>query len=142
MFAGATLVGCWSGSTKQTDTVEHKQVEVKPGPVPPGTIRGVLKNGANGQPLAGYQVTLQAENGASQEGTTDQRGEYEFTGLEPGNYMIRYPATQPRQRPSEVAVTLHPEQGERADLSIYFPAPDRGPCCKPYGAPPARRRIV
>ena len=145
IFAGATAVtGCWTSSTKahDTNTVEHKTVETTPAAVPPGSIRGVVRNGETGQPLAGFAVTLVAEAGAVQQGVTDQKGEYVFTGLEPGNYTVTYQPSHPRQPPAEVPVTLHPEQGERADLSIVFPAPDRGPCCKPYGAPPARRRIV
>ena len=44
-----------------------------------------------------------------------------------------------------VTVELGPNANERRDLSLVGPqpyTPDTGPCCKPYGAPPARRRIV
>ena len=31
---------------------------------------------------------------------------------------------------------------QHMDLVVPYEEPDRGPCCKPYGAPPARRRVV
>jgi hypothetical protein len=145
IFAGATLTACWTGSSpRKDDTIEHKQgvVEQKPGAIPPGTIRGTLRNAANGQPLSGYQIILVSDSGQSQTAVTDPNGEYAFTGLQPANYTVSYEPKNPHQDSAEHPITLQPEAGERADLSILIPPPDRGPCCKPYGAPPARRRIV
>jgi hypothetical protein len=145
IFAGATLTACWSGSKKQN---EHEQVDTttttRPasGPVAVGTIRGIVRDSRTNQPIARFGVTLTREDGATQRAATDNNGEYVFTGLEPANYTVGYPPTHPRERPNERPITLQPEQGERADITVYFPEPDRGPCCKPYGAPPARRRLV
>ena len=144
IFAGATVASaCWtSSSAKDThDTIEHKQVVTQPGPVPPGTIRGVVRDG-NGASIPNYEVALQAESGAIVQGTTDANGEFEFRGLEPGNYTVMGQKNHPRQGAPMAPVTLHPEQGERVDLVAYPEPVDQGPCCKPYGAPPARRRIV
>lgn len=147
VFAGATLAGaCWtSSSPQQTTPIEEKQgpVEAKPSAVAPGEIRGVVRNGASGAALAGFRVLLRSnETGASQQGLTDQNGEYVFSGLPAGSYVVSYQPNHPRQGPTEVSVTLAADAGQRADIAVYFPEPDRGPCCKPYGAPPARRRIV
>jgi hypothetical protein len=146
VFAGATLGGaCWTSSTPaKTTPVEDRKVtpiDVDTA-VARGTIRGTVRDAANGGPLAGVRVFLVQENGASQQGITDERGEYVFSGLEPANYVVRYQPNHLRQSPTEVSVTLEPEAGQRADLSVDLPAPDPGPCCKPYGAPPARRRVV
>jgi len=144
IFAGATVASaCWTSSSSgpRDTTVEHKTVEPKAGPIPPGTIRGVVRDG-NGAYMPNFPVTLQSESGTSLHATSDQHGEFEFRGVEPGNYTVYYQPNNPRQSPAMTAVTLHPEQGERADLVVYPAPPDRGPCCKPYGAPPARRRIV
>ena len=143
IFAGATVASaCWTSSSGSHDTtVENKPVDTKTGPIAPGTIRGSVLN-QNRAYVPNFPVTLQSESGAEMHTTTDAHGEFEFRGLEPGNYTVFYQPNNPRQTPAMTAVTLHPEQGERADLVIYPEPVDRGPCCKPYGAPPARRRIV
>ena len=145
VFAGATLAGaCWTSSTPAKTTVEDRKVtpiDVNTA-VARGTIRGTVRDASSGDPLAGVRVFLVQESGASQQGLTDERGEYVFSGLEPANYVVRYQPNHLRQAPTEVSVTLEPEAGQRADLSVHMPAPDVGPCCKPYGAPPARRRVV
>jgi hypothetical protein len=145
IFAGATLTACWSGSTK-SNPIEHKQVdkpvETAPGAPAPGSIRGIVRDSRTNQPLPNFRITLVQESGATQDAVSDRNGEYVFTGLEPANYTVTYQSNHPRQPAVERPVTLQPEQGERADITVYFPEPDRGPCCKPYGAPPARRRLV
>ena len=74
---------------------------------------------------------------------TDANGEFVFRDLPPGTYGIVF---QEPDRPNsnmnmtEVAVTAGAITEARG---MYEPIPvDTGPCCKPYGAPPARRRIV
>jgi carboxypeptidase family protein len=144
IFAGATITsGCWtSSSSSARDTTVQKQEQVAPNPgIPPGTIRGVVRD-QNGAYVPNFPVVLEAENGTTINATTDAHGEFEFRGLEPGNYTVSYQPNNPRQTRATAAVTLQPEQGERAELTIYPPPIDRGPCCKPYGAPPARKRLV
>lgn len=148
VFAGATIVGtmtagCWTGANKQTTPIEERRVETPPLMAPPpGTIRGVVRNGANGEPLAGQSLTIQLPDGNQLYATSNPQGVYEFSKLPPGPYTIEYRSGHPRQGPQSVEVTLGAETGALADVTVFFPAPDRGPCCKPYGAPPARRRIV
>jgi len=55
-----------------------------------GTLSGVvIKTGAGAEPIPNVRVvltsTLLDEN---KETTTDEEGKYEFTGLQPGNYMV------------------------------------------------------
>ena len=104
-------------------------------------IRGVATR-SDGRPAAGLTVQVQREDGDMKHATTNARGEFEVTGLEPGNYIVSFEPWHPRQGPTSTPVTLHPEAGQEVSLLVPIPEPDRGPCCKPYGAPPARRRIV
>ena len=149
MFAGATLAGsaCWTDTpaprTTPVETNRKNEWAAKHDELAPGTIRGTLRNGANGQPLPGFPVTLRSRDGqTTQQAMSDQYGAFVFTGLLPGEYILMHQPNNPRQSASEIQVTLSVDAGQRVDLPIYLPPPDTGPCCKPYGAPPARRRIV
>jgi hypothetical protein len=83
---------------------------------------------------------------------TNERGEFQFLDLAPGSYTLiadpGYENARPQDGPvmqMPVVVQLEPNANERRDLSVVKPppyVPDTGPCCKPYGAPPARRRVV
>ncbi|HEX5061199.1 MAG TPA: carboxypeptidase-like regulatory domain-containing protein [Kofleriaceae bacterium] len=144
VFAGATLAGaCWTGSTTPRETpIEHKQVESKPSVPPPGTIRGVVHNADGGAPLPGVTVTVQKPDGSPVYATTNAKGEYEFKNLPPGQYAVMFQSGNPNETPQGTPVTLESDAGATADVFIDLTIPDRAPCCKPYGAPPARRRIV
>lgn len=151
IFAGATLAGsaCWSQSQPREKKIEHDTVEakpgpieVKPGPLDVGTIRGFVRDGRTGALMPNFRVMLQHPDGTITNTTSDQRGEYVFKNLAPGNYVVHHPPTHPRQGPVGMTVLLGADKGQEADVTVYFPEPDRGPCCKPYGAPPARRRVV
>ncbi len=146
VFAGATALAgtaCWTDAkTPRTTPIEDKKpVETKLAAPPPGTIRGVIRNGANGAPLPGVSVTIEMDGGPRY-ATSNQQGIYEFTGLPPGSYEVEWHSGNPRESPQLTEVTLGQDAGAIADINVYFPEPDTGPCCKPYGAPPARRRIV
>lgn len=111
------------------------------------TIRGVITNANTGARYAGIRVDLQG--GARPQSTvTNPRGEYVFSNVAPGNYNLRVAvATHPRfgggDNMRQVVV-----DGSRplvVDLAVvpYEPPPyDRNNVAKPYGAPPARTRIV
>jgi hypothetical protein len=149
VFAGATLAGtaCWTDApaprTTPVDTRHHDDWAAKHDDLAPGTIRGTLRNGASGQPLPGYPVTVRSRDGQTvQDAVTDQYGAFVFTGLMPGEYTVMHQPNNPHHSVSQIQVTLSVDAGQRVDLPVYVPPPDRGPCCKPYGAPPARRRIV
>jgi hypothetical protein len=145
VFAGATLAGtaCWTETkTARTTPIEQTHVDTKPTTPPPGTIRGVVRNADNGQPLAGLSVMILLRDGNTIYATSNAKGEYEFTKLPPGEYTVEYASGDPRQRPQGVRVTIPETTGVYADVNVLLARPDPGPCCKPYGAPPARRRFV
>lgn len=98
-------------------------------------------------------VTLESDDGATKlETRTNGKGEFQFLNLAPGTYRLLPDPGYQNPRPQDgpvvqmaVAIQLVANANERTDLSVVSPQPyvrDTGPCCKPYGAPPARRRVV
>ncbi len=74
--------------------------------------------------------------------TTDASGTYVFQGLLPGTYyLIAHAATQANR---QVQVQEHGDVRVDLSLTSQFRRPRYDPnnIPKPYGAPPARRRIV
>jgi protocatechuate 3,4-dioxygenase beta subunit len=144
VFAGATLAttGCWtSAPPPRTTPVEHVEAVHAEPRLPAGTIRGLVHDGS-GTPLSGYNVYLKWPSGETRATTSNANGEYVFGGLPPGAYTVEYRTGDPRQPPASISIELSADTGVRHDLEINFvPYPDTA-CCKPYGAPPARRRIV
>jgi hypothetical protein len=119
------------------------------------SIRGFVTR--DGQPLAGVTIYATSDDGTSLTATTGSHGEYTFADVAPGRLTLKlddyvYDPYRGSRRPQEgypmgpeEVVTLEPGENERHDLAISSPPPpvhDSGPCCKPYGAPPARRRVV
>ena len=154
VFAGATLTSaaltgaCWTGSAPPTttpvdDTQTQGPVEANPAAIPAGTIRGVVRNHATAAPVIGVRVMLRADaTGALMQGLTDEHGEYVFSGLAPGSYTITNQPNHPRQAPVQISVELPADTGARGDFAIAVPAPNHSNIPMPYGAPPARRRVV
>jgi hypothetical protein len=106
-----------------------------------GAIEGTLYDG-NHQPASGTLV-CRGQYGGELRVQTDANGHYRFADLPPGNYEIETPWNgRPMAKPPGRPVQVTAGQTAHADLTLYTPPVDRGPCCKPYGAPPARRRIV
>jgi hypothetical protein len=119
------------------------------------SIRGFVRR--DGELLVGVRVYLTTQDGAALEAVTGPHGEYTFVDIAPGrltlkldNYVYdQYSGSRRPQEGSPMApedvVTLAAGQNERHDVTFTSPPPparDTGPCCKPYGAPPARRRVV
>jgi len=162
VFAGAAACGGSSTASHHTtppppppDPVIVQQFATAPPPAEgKASIRGFVTR--DGYPLAG--VAVHARNGdTTVDGVTGSKGEFAFVDLEPGQWRLaldpdeydtyrysRRPQEGPMMMPDAV-VNLGPGQNERYDIGFSTPPPpepDRGPCCKPYGAPPARRRVV
>lgn len=107
-----------------------------------GAIEGTVL-AANKQPVNGLWLTLRGPSGGEQRMQTDVKGHYRFADLPPGNYEIEMPWNgNPRAAPPPYFVQVAAGQTTQRNLAVYTPPVDRGPCCKPYGAPPARRRVV
>jgi putative cell wall-binding protein len=53
-----------------------------------GTVTGTVTSASTGQPIPGLQV--QVNGGASYDATTNASGEYEVTGIEPGDYTVYF----------------------------------------------------
>jgi hypothetical protein len=163
VFAGAAA--CSSSTPHATpppppppppDPVLVQQFATAPPPAEgKASIRGFVTR--DGHPLTGIRVTAESEAGERAEALTGSKGEYELLDLAPGRWHLslpveaydvhrysRRPQDGPMMRPDDI-VQLDVGENERYDIGFSSPPPpqpDRGPCCKPYGAPPARRRVV
>lgn len=151
IFASATTLGACHTNSSSTATMQQIRNDTKTEPTkvaPPapgtGTIHGVIVD-QNGALIPNHSVGL-ARSGsydAQRSVTTDARGEFVFADLPPGSYQVFYEIPDnPRQSPNLSFVEV--KEGEIAETkgAIYPEPVDTGPCCKPYGAPPARRRVV
>lgn len=107
-------------------------------------IFGTLTDGS-GVPLAGHTIELQPINSGAgpQHAVTDAQGRYAFR-VPPGEYMVSTAPANPREMPIQQVVRLAEGASAAANLVLYRSAPvyDRSNIPKPYGAPPARRRVV
>jgi hypothetical protein len=105
--------------------------------VAPGGIEGTVRD-HHGRPIPGFAVDL-----GGQSVVTDARGRYRFANLPPGSHhLLVRTSNNPRHGPMHHLVEVKSGKVARADIKLPAPVVDRGPCCKPYGAPPARRRVV
>jgi hypothetical protein len=70
---------------------------------------------------------------------TDADGRYTFVELPAGRYIVMFIVPEPRVSPQRV-LDLGDGDAQRADWEVYTqPATNHA---TPYGAPPARRRLV
>lgn len=108
-----------------------------------GVIDGVARDGGMQAPIPHAMITL-VGTGLQLHTTADDRGRFAFHDLPAGQYQIvlQDPGGNPRQPPPARIVQLAAGGTEHVILNKPPYVPDRGPCCKPYGAPPARRRVV
>lgn len=139
VFASATSA-CWTGSTPpaQTTTVSNK-VEA---PATAGIISGRVVDASTKQAMAGVVVEVYpVKGGDARTVTTDANGRYQLT-LEPGDYQVifRGPQQNPRMAPYPNNVKI--EAGQTLTLDNSYEPFDPSNIPMPYGAPPARRRVV
>jgi hypothetical protein len=124
---------------------------------PPGAMGGVDVLVTEGQtPLRNRDIWLSRNDGTPvREGRTDNAGHFIVRDLVPGTYQIAteaLPGPPPRHGPRDVppgmpamsSVTVTAGVIAKVTMTLFRPPPiiDNSPCCKPYGAPPARRRTV
>ena len=76
--------------------------------------------------------------------TVDASGKFVFANLPPGTYHVIVEDPNGTKTPG-LAGTVAVGAGQTMQMVLQVPqpyVPPREPCCKPYGAPPARRRVV
>jgi hypothetical protein len=171
VFAGATLVACGPPPQPQQppppphevqppppDEVRHHEPPPPPDPTegqgngfakPPvatGTIAGTVTIENTRTAINGVRVTATTDQQGGAATITDASGRYRFSNLTAGSYQLTFfQHSNQRFQPSPVVRVVQLGEGAtlRVDVALPpLPPPDRGPCCKPYGAPPARRRLV
>ncbi len=145
VFAGASLAsGCWVDKapppTTPTPPVHHHTSSTSV-----GTVRGVVTDATTGQPVnqAWIQITPNPYNAEdhdrNKDATTDANGRYSVE-LPPGDYRVAVQsADRARPRPEHL-VTL--QAGDSLNVDFQIGVPPTPPMPMPYGAPPARRRVV
>jgi len=115
-----------------------------PPPVATGTIEGLVTEVGSSAPLANVTVRVRAV--AHRQGMppamratqTDGNGRYSFARLPAGDYVLTIGTG--RYQTIERRVTLQPNKVETVDAATDRYVPTNMPM--PYGAPPARTRVV
>lgn len=108
-----------------------------------GSVRGTVRSG--NQPIAGIPVYLEGADGSVRETTSGPDGSYVFADVPAGKYnpTTRTVPTRRNRFEDERKPAWHSvEAGQSLALDlVYYPYDPISPDM-PYGAPPARRRIV
>jgi hypothetical protein len=162
VFAGATVVGCSSGSSSNEPApspppppvTRFDAPPVPPPPLPDAPTRARVvgrKLTFSGRPLKDSEIALvdpdavtgvgKGSAGSAGSATpgrrvtrTDREGFFAFEDIEPGDYLLESPGAQH---------AIHLETGtNHVDFVMPKPPEERHPINMPYGAPPARYRIV
>jgi hypothetical protein len=143
IFAG--LAACYTSTTPQppaSPPPAHDQVARDPRDTPPpsrgGVLRGKLSDARSGAPLAGVTVEVWTTPSIPTTATTDANGDYAVRGLEAREYQVSFVGPDGVRYAASRIVELR-DSDETLDLAIE-PVPMAVP--KPYGAPPARKRVV
>lgn len=138
-FAGGLLGGCYTDHpAPQSPPPPPPHVE----PQPTGaTIEGVITD-TSGARVVQQRITLRTYRGGAevmQIAETDKSGHYAFTGLPAGKYIVGWASGDPR-RQGQFEIVLGEHEKKQLDGVVErFPAMHQA---MPYGAPPARRRVV
>ncbi len=148
IFASTALVApaCWTGNAKVADPPPNEIVtkhEADGTPVDSKTgtvVFVVVSNGST--PVSGRDVQLLGGDQPPRAAQTDARGVVTFANLPPGNYRYQTHDGHPRHSPSGGMVAVTAGQVARATINIYIPPYNPHATPMPYGAPPARRRLV
>jgi hypothetical protein len=130
IFAGASA--CWTAASTPTSstTVSNAQSAGM------AAISGVVTDAATHQPIAGASVQLIPQIGATQPTQTDASGHYHFANVAAGTYTLAFDAVGGGHLNQPISV----KAGEVRRADIALETPSNIPM--PYGAPPARRRVV
>lgn len=103
-----------------------------------GSIRGRVL--VDGQPRPYIAVSVvHATTGQAASAQSDMQGAYVIDGLDPGEYRLTARLTNERRPPIEQRVTVRAGEATTVDLAAVHA---HRSIKQPYGAPPARRRVV
>ena len=143
LSAGVLLAGCDAGRTKAPgpgSAVQAKRTYA--------AIRGRVTSRA-GLPLSNASVTINLDYSGSAAQTghnfaktvpTDNDGRYTLDLIEPGAYMLYFGWNGGNDRGEDQrALVVKPDEDQVIDVVLDMRTMD---IAKPYGAPPARRRVV
>ena len=139
VFAG--LASCSGPSTPVNQperTSQHDDRYDKTPAAGTGTVRGRVRDDA-GHPVASFKLSL-GDDLAS----TDADGYFTFENVAPGEHFLSYRVSRNPRHSSASRPTLV-KAGAVSRVDIQLPPPalaTPGSPKMPYGAPPARRRIV
>lgn len=113
-----------------------------------GTILGRVVNRHTVR-YPGVEVTIEGPTlGKKTKVITDKRGIFVLENIPPGNYRVTIESARLSPQDPPISTSLPVAAGTVATMAILgeVVAPVAVPvdtaCCKPYGAPPARRRVV
>lgn len=140
VFAGAALAGCDQGKLPDKAPVEEPKEQPKPARA--SRVYGVVVD-EMGASLVGVGVSL---NGDAQTYTTktDDRGRFEVVSVVPGTYRAEfmYAAVDmgmQRNGLDQREIVIAAGAAQRLEITLNVAS---HPVAMPYGAPPARRRLV
>ncbi|NVB79989.1 MAG: hypothetical protein HOV81_16455 [Kofleriaceae bacterium] len=152
VLAGAlALPGCWreKPAAQPPAPVEHTTTTEAPVEqsfprVATAKITGIVTNTRTSSPLVGDLVYLVGPDGDERHVATDENGRYEFGSLVAGDYFLRVHVDAHRQQDENVKtagdrITVKVGETVEHDVSTYRMDPRAK---MPYGAPPARSRVV
>ena len=160
IFAGAAACSSWTPAPKvapppyppPADPIIAQHFASAPPPAQAkASVRGFITS--DGAPLTHISVRATHATGTELRTTTGAHGEYSFIDVDPGQWVlvVDYDPNSGMRRPTDYyeppqeKIVLEVGKNERRDIRLTTPPPpptDTSPCCKPYGAPPARRRVV
>ncbi len=129
--------------------VTNEQTFADPPPPPPpppataanGSVAGTVTASDGSGPMNHLPITLTGPNGTQRSTNTDANGRYVFDRLAPGSYTLTFGySNHPRRRPPQQGVIVKQDAAATVNFTYYIAPPSNVPM--PYGAPPARRRVV
>ncbi len=160
IFASTALAvpACWKGSTAPRETpIDHGRDREQQGTgsgselaneVPPpaagtGTIIVSVVDSNTGNAVTGRWVRLLGTASPSnQQVSTDASGNATFANVPPGTYQVQWHDGHPRHSPTTITVVVKPDETTQETMSVYIQPYNPNQQPMPYGAPPARRRVV
>jgi hypothetical protein len=131
---------------QQQQTQQQTQQQLaNPPPAVVGTSRiaGLVTDSTTNRPMAKVRVELHSidspERIPPRSTQTDVNGRYTFVELPLGRYVVMFGVPDPRGTPQRV-IDLGDGDAQYASWEVYTQPASNIPT--PYGAPPARRRVV